>query len=61
MKEVIVHPTPELWTEIHEVSIPEPGPDEIVIKVIVTGSNVKGILSFSIHPLLPHSGKGQVA
>jgi len=42
MKEVIVHPTPELWTEIHEVPIPEPGPNEVVIKVIVAGSNVKG-------------------
>jgi NADPH:quinone reductase-like Zn-dependent oxidoreductase len=42
MKEVIVHPTPELWTEIHEVPIPEPGLNEVVIKVIVAGSNPKG-------------------
>lgn len=42
MKEVIVHPTPELWTEIHEVPIPEPGPNEVVVKVIVAGSNPKG-------------------
>lgn len=44
MKEVIVHPTPELHTSIHEVPIPEPGPDEAVIKVIVAGSNPKGLL-----------------
>jgi NADPH:quinone reductase-like Zn-dependent oxidoreductase len=44
MKEVIVHPTPELYTSIHEVPIPEPGPDEMVIKVVVTGSNPKGLL-----------------
>lgn len=43
MKELIVHPTPELHTSIHEVSIPEPGPDELVIKVIVAGSNPKGL------------------
>ncbi|PMD29791.1 GroES-like protein [Hyaloscypha variabilis F] len=41
MKEVIVHPTPELHTTIHEVPVPEPGPDEVVIKVIVAGSNPK--------------------
>jgi len=45
MKEVIVHPAPELWTEIHEVPIPELGPKEIVIKVVVAGSNVKGYCS----------------
>jgi hypothetical protein len=42
MKEAIVHPTPELHTTIHEVPIPEPGPDELVIQVIVAGSNPKG-------------------
>lgn len=47
MKEVIVHPTPDLWTEIQEVPIPEPGPDEVVIKVIVAGSNVKGRFNYS--------------
>ncbi|RAL66205.1 hypothetical protein DID88_005877 [Monilinia fructigena] len=41
MKEVIVHPSPEIWTEITEVAIPEPRSDEVVIKVIVAGSNVK--------------------
>lgn len=45
MKEVIVHPTPQLWAEIHEVPIPEPGPKEIVIKVVIAGSNVKGYRS----------------
>ncbi|KAF4625144.1 hypothetical protein G7Y89_g13030 [Cudoniella acicularis] len=41
MKEVIVHPKPELWTEIHDVPIPQPDPDEVVIKVVVAGSNPK--------------------
>jgi NADPH:quinone reductase-like Zn-dependent oxidoreductase len=45
MKEVIVHPTPDVWGEIHEVPIPKPQKDEVVIKVIVAGSNVKGPLS----------------
>ncbi|TGO09150.1 hypothetical protein BTUL_0177g00090 [Botrytis tulipae] len=41
MREVIVHPIPEIWTEIPEVEIPQPGPDDVVIRVIVAGSNVK--------------------
>lgn len=41
MKEVIVHPFPTLHTTIHEVPIPTPGPKELVIKVIVAGSNPK--------------------
>lgn len=48
MKEVIVHPTPELWTEVLEVSIPSPGPDEVLIRVIVAGANVKGFVRKSI-------------
>jgi NADPH:quinone reductase-like Zn-dependent oxidoreductase len=44
MKEVIVHPTPELHTTFHEVPVPQPGPDEVVIKVIVAGSNPKGLV-----------------
>lgn len=46
MKEAIVHPTPDLWTETHDVPIPSPGVEEIVIKVVVAGSNVKGLLFF---------------
>lgn len=42
MKEVTVHPGPPLTTEIHEVPVPIPGDDEIVIRVAVAGSNVKG-------------------
>ena len=42
MKETIVHPFPDIWSEIHDVPIPEPGPHEVVIKVFVAGSNVKG-------------------
>lgn len=41
MKEVVVHPSPEIWTEITEVPVPQPGPNEVVIKVMVAGSNVK--------------------
>jgi NADPH2:quinone reductase len=41
MKEIIVHPLPELHTSIHEVKIPTPGPDEIIVRVVVAGSNVK--------------------
>lgn len=43
MKEVVVHPTPDLWTEIHDIPIPEPASEEIVIRVVVAGSNVKGM------------------
>lgn len=42
MKEVIVHPRPTLHTVIHDIPVPTPGPDEVVIEVIVAGSNVKG-------------------
>jgi len=42
MKEVVVSLSPEIHTEIHEVRIPEPGPRDVVIKVEVAGSNVKG-------------------
>ncbi|TEY47347.1 hypothetical protein BOTCAL_0307g00040 [Botryotinia calthae] len=41
MREVIVHPSPDIWTEITEVEIPQPGPHDVVIKVVVAGSNVK--------------------
>lgn len=46
MKEAIVHPTPELHTTIHEVPFPVPGPDEVIIQVIVAGSNPKGLPCF---------------
>lgn len=52
MLEVIVHPLPELTTEIREAPIPIPGPDEVVIKVAVAGSNVKGQNNYlnTFHP-----------
>ncbi|RFU33815.1 hypothetical protein B7463_g2579, partial [Scytalidium lignicola] len=56
MKEVIVHPSPELHTTIHDVPIPEPGPDEIVIKVIVAGSNVKDWLHITAQNISMNSG-----
>lgn len=40
MKEVIVHPSIET-IEIIESPIPEPHDDEVVIKVIVAGTNPK--------------------
>jgi hypothetical protein len=43
MKEVIVHVFNEVTTEIHEIPIPVPGSDEVVIKVVVAGSNPKGL------------------
>lgn len=46
MLEVIVHPLPELTTEIVESPIPVPGPDDVLVKVEVAASNVKGILLF---------------
>jgi NADPH2:quinone reductase len=42
MKEAVVHPLPEISVEIHDVPIPSPSPDQVVIKVEVAGSNVKG-------------------
>jgi NADPH:quinone reductase len=42
MKEIIVHPLPTITAEIHDVAIPTPGPHEVVIKVVVASSNVKG-------------------
>jgi hypothetical protein len=45
MKEVIVQVSSEVTTEIHEIPIPESGPDEVVIKVVVAGSNPKGLFT----------------
>ncbi|KAJ8071605.1 hypothetical protein OCU04_001928 [Sclerotinia nivalis] len=56
MKAVIVHPSPDIWTEITEVAIPQPGPDEIVIKVIVAGSNVKDWLHIKALNISLNSG-----
>jgi len=39
MKEAIVHPGPKVT--IVDSPIPEPGPDQLVIKVVVSGSNPK--------------------
>jgi NADPH:quinone reductase len=43
MKEVIVHPLPTLTTEIHDVPILVPEHDQVIIRVSVAGSNVKGM------------------
>ncbi|KAH8813026.1 putative quinone oxidoreductase [Xylogone sp. PMI_703] len=56
MKEIIVHPTPELHTSIQEVPIPKPEPDEIVIKVFVAGSNVKDWLHITALNISVNSG-----
>ena len=42
MKEVIVHPLPSLTTELHDIPIPTPADNELIVKVVVAGSNVKG-------------------
>lgn len=39
MKEAIVHP--DLRVELVDAKIPEPGPDQLVIQVVVSGSNPK--------------------
>jgi NADPH2:quinone reductase len=43
MKEVIVHPIPDITTEIVDSPVPIPVEDDIVIKVAVTSSNAKGL------------------
>jgi NADPH2:quinone reductase len=51
MKEAIVHPVPIISVEVHDVPIPSPAPDQVVIKVEVAGSNVKGMpFSRNIQP-----------
>jgi len=39
MKEAIIHPGPRV--EIIDSPVPKPGPDQVVTKVIVSGSNPK--------------------
>lgn len=47
MKEVLVLAHPDILTaEIREVPIPAPAHDEVVVKVVVAGSNVKGNKQF---------------
>ncbi len=48
MREVIVHPLPEITAEIREVDIPTPAPDQVLIRVVVAGSNVKGMFEYFI-------------
>lgn len=50
MLEVIVHPLPELTAETVESPVPIPGPDEVLVKVKVAGSIVKGISLSSQFP-----------
>lgn len=42
MKEIIVHPLPEITTELVDSPVPVPAGDQVLIKVAVVGSNVKG-------------------
>ena len=42
MKEIVVTALSTITTKTREVPIPSPKADEVVIKVLVTGSNVKG-------------------
>jgi NADPH2:quinone reductase len=55
MKEVIVHPLPTLTTEIRDVPIPVLEHDQVIIKVSVAGSNVKGT-STRLRPFLLRQG-----
>ncbi|KAK9243751.1 chaperonin 10-like protein [Lipomyces tetrasporus] len=56
MKEVIVHPLPSLTTEIHDIPIPAPADNEIVIKVVVAGCNVKDWLHITAQNISLNSG-----
>ncbi|KAH8680090.1 putative quinone oxidoreductase [Tricladium varicosporioides] len=56
MREVIVHPTPDVSATVHDVPIPTPGPDEIIIKVHVAGSNVKDWLHLTTLNISCNSG-----
>ena len=39
MKEAVVSPGPSV--AIHDVDVPKPGPNEVLIKIVVSGSNPK--------------------
>ena len=41
MLEAVIHPLPTITSTIHSIPIPAPGPHELLIKVVATGSNVK--------------------
>ena len=41
MLEAVIHPLPTITSTIHSIPIPEPGPPELLIKVVAAGSNVK--------------------
>ncbi|TGO20547.1 hypothetical protein BPAE_0286g00040 [Botrytis paeoniae] len=56
MREIIIHPSPGIWSEITEVAIPQPGPEDVVIKVVVAGSNVKDWLHLNALKKLLNSG-----
>lgn len=43
-----MHPLPEIKGDIQEVDIPVPKPDQVIIKVVVAGSNVKGSSVFAL-------------
>ncbi|EGO00360.1 hypothetical protein SERLA73DRAFT_122396 [Serpula lacrymans var. lacrymans S7.3] len=56
MKEVVVHPLPTLTTEIHDIPIPTPAQDELLIKVNVAGSNPKDWSHITMLKLSMNSG-----
>lgn len=41
MLEAVIHPLPTITSTIHSIPIPDPGPHDILIKVVAAGSNVK--------------------
>lgn len=50
MKEVVV--SKGIKTEIKEVEVPQPGAEQVVIRVVVSGSNPKDWYVHYLHPLL---------
>ncbi|MCJ1314005.1 hypothetical protein MMC25_007685 [Agyrium rufum] len=56
MKEAIVKVRPDISTQIHEVPIPEPGDDEVCIKVVCAASNTKDWAHLRINNLSMNSG-----
>jgi NADPH:quinone reductase-like Zn-dependent oxidoreductase len=54
MKEVIIAATAaaNVTALVHDAPIPVPNEDEILIKVVVAASNVKGLVP--LHPVLSH-------
>ncbi|KAJ8100005.1 chaperonin 10-like protein [Lipomyces tetrasporus] len=60
MKEVIVYGHPSIRSEIIDSQIPVPGPDEVLIKVVVSGSNPKD-WKYPVWTKKPHNSGDDIA